>query len=144
MSEPNLDLPGTPIVWDDQEIPRTKRQNCSDAAYEAGGLDHVTDEILSRWKVSKQEYATFVADHLEARQALERDHRFHEIVLSQFPGLEPAREEKIYAFASSLMEAYGFTDPTALTQEWRHIVETLEAGEQIDYDALRARADQQR
>ena len=91
--EPNLDGPGRPLItrlqhedgtWSPHEIPRRKLDNCADAAFEAGGLDKVTPEILERWSVSKAEYATFAMDKVKAHQGLERRRAFDEIMSREF------------------------------------------------------------
>lgn len=73
-------------TWSPQEIPRTKLDNCADAAFEAGGLDKVTPKILEQWGVSKAEYAKFAMDEMKAREALDRRRQFDELMSREFSG----------------------------------------------------------
>jgi hypothetical protein len=102
-AESSLDQPGKPLdgkllrsdgTWSPFQIAQTKRQNCAEAANQAGGLDKVTDVDLANWDLTRSDYNEFRMDHAEALQLIELHRRFDELMLTEFSG-RPDRDEYI-------------------------------------------------
>jgi hypothetical protein len=104
MTEPDLDQPGKPLegkafdadgTWAPFQIPQTKRDNCAAAAYEAGGLDKVSDAYRAKWELTRSDYNEFRMDHAAALKRFETYRQSDEILLREFPPGPPDREKYI-------------------------------------------------
>jgi hypothetical protein len=103
-AEPDLDQPGRPLdgktlhadgTWSPHPIQQTKRDNCASAAHQAGGLDNVTDALLSEWNLTRREYNEFRMDHARALAAMEMQRDYYDIMLREFPPGPPEHEKYI-------------------------------------------------
>ncbi len=99
----SLDEPGRPLerqlprpdgTWVTISKPQTKRDNCADAAMEAGGLDKATPELLSQWGLTKAEFDEFRMDDVKAREEIATRREFDELMVREF-STPPDRDEYI-------------------------------------------------